>query len=255
MSRYKHSKGCMTDDADIATMRIILADSQAVYRVGILQILTSSSDMRVIAQVNTLAGVRSAIDRYFTHLARPRSTASTIVLLEGNMISGAVGIISELVRRTPQLKIIVQSAQSNESNTVELYRHGVRGVIPRSISPDLLVKCVRKIAAGETWIDNQSVNWVIDAYRSSFTPSSIPRDQALLSPKERSVLTCIMKGQCNKEIAHDLGTTEQVIKNYLSNIYRKLAVSDRVELALYGLRNPSHIKGLGVIPETGAPIN
>ena len=97
-----------------------------------------------------------------------------MILLEGNSISGAVDAIPELVRRAPQLKIIVQSAQNDESKTVELYRRGVRGIIPRSISPDLLVKCVRRIAAGETWIDNQSINWVIEAYRSLATALTNP---------------------------------------------------------------------------------
>ena len=91
----------------------------------------------MIAQVDTPAGLHSAIQRFPTDM----------ILLEGNLIAGTIDAIPELVRRAPQLKIIVQSAQNDETNTVELYRRGVRGIIPRSISPDLLVKCVRKIAA------------------------------------------------------------------------------------------------------------
>jgi len=134
------------EGADNAAIRIVLADSQAIYRVGIRKIFALEDDIRVIAQVDTLAGLHSAIQRFPTDL----------ILLEGNLIAGTVDAIPELVRRAPQLKIIVQSAQNDESNTVELYRRGVRGIIPRSISPDLLVKCVRKIAAGET--DRQSVD-------------------------------------------------------------------------------------------------
>jgi DNA-binding NarL/FixJ family response regulator len=145
------------EGADNAAIRIVLADSQAIYRVGIRKIFALEDDIRVVAQVDTLAGLHGAIQRFPTDM----------ILLEGNLIAGTVDAIPELVRRAPQLKIIVQSAQSDESNTVELYRRGVRGIIPRSISPDLLVKCVRKIAAGETWIDNQSINWVIEAHQPS----------------------------------------------------------------------------------------
>ena len=64
---------------------------------------------------------------------------------------------------------------ANESNAVELYRRGVSGVIQRSISPNLLPKCVRKIAAGEIWIDNRSVNRMIEAYRLDTTALDSPR--------------------------------------------------------------------------------
>ena len=99
---------------------------------------------------------------------------------------------------------------------------------------------MRKIAEGETWIDNQSVNWVIEAYRSQATALTSPRTQPRLSPKELAIITCITQGKRNKEIAYQLGTTEQVIKNYLRKVYDKLGVSDRLELALYCLHNQVH---------------
>ena len=67
--------------------------------------------------------------------------------------------------------------------------------------------------------------------------SGQPADSARLSPKETAIITCITQGKRNKEIAFQLGTTEQVIKNYLRKIYDKLGVSDRLELALYCLHN------------------
>jgi DNA-binding NarL/FixJ family response regulator len=216
---------------DSAVIQIILADSQAVYRVGILQVLTSEIDMRVVAQANTLAGAHRAVERFFIQPPTQRASTSAIILLEGSMISARVDAISELVRHAPQVKIIAQFDERDESNTVELHRRGVRGIIPRSISPDLLVKCVRKIAADETWIDNQSINWVIEACWSQTTALALPRTQPRLSP-----------GMRNKEIAHQLGTTEQVIKNYLRKVYDKLGVSDRLQLAVYCIHHQLHEK-------------
>src|SRR5665213_696600 len=136
-----------------AGIRVILADSQAIYRVGIRKIFALEDDIRVVAQVETLSNLYLALQRYPTD----------VVVLEGQLISGTIDAIPELVRQAPDAKLIVQVTEADESNTVELYRRGVRGVVPRSISPDLLVKCVRKIDAGETWIDNKSISWVIDA--------------------------------------------------------------------------------------------
>ncbi len=215
---------------DKAGIRIILADSQAIYRVGMRKVFGLEEDLRVVAQVDRLENLHSALERH----------PADILLLESSLIAGSTNAIPEIMRVAPEIKVIVQTAGADEANTVELYRRGVRGIIPRSISPDLLVKCVRKIGAGETWIDNQSVTWVIEAYRSQATAITNPKSQPRLSPKELAIIACITQGKRNKEIAFQLGTTEQVIKNYLRKIYDKLGVSDRLELALYCLHHQIH---------------
>src|SRR5208282_3678781 len=115
------------------TVRIILADSQAIYRVGIRKVFALEDDLRVVAQADNLENLRSAIERYPTD----------IVLLEGGLLAGTANVI-------PDLMLIVQAVSADENYTVELYRRGVRGIVSRSISPDLLVRCVKRIAAGET---------------------------------------------------------------------------------------------------------
>jgi len=209
------------------TIRVIIADSQPIYRVGIRKVFALEDDIRVVAQADSLDNLRAAIERYPTD----------VVLLEGGLLSGTTNVIPGLLKIAPDIRMIVQAVDSEESHTVELYRRGVRGIISRSISPDLLVRCVRRIAAGETWIDNKSVNWVIEAYRAQAAALVSPKNQPRLSPKEMAIITCITQGKRNKEIAFQLGTTEQVVKNYLRKIYDKLGVSDRLELALYCLHN------------------
>ena len=215
------------EGGDNTKIRILLADSETIYRVGIQKIFALEDDIQVIARVDTLAGLHEAIQRFPTDL----------VLLEGRLIIGAVDTISELVRHVPKLKIIVQLSQNDQVNTVELYRRGVRGIIPRSISADLLVKCIRRIAAGEIWINNESINSVIEVYRSEKHALTSLRTQPRLSAKELDIIAYVTQGMRNKEIALQLGTSEQVIKNYLRKIYDKLGVSDRVGLALYWLNH------------------
>lgn len=215
------------EETSPAGIRVILADSQAIYRVGMRKVFALEDDIRVVAQAETLTNLYAAMQRYPTD----------VVVLEGQLINGIADAIPELVSRAPEAKLIVQVVETDEANTVELYRRGVRGVVPRSITPDLLIKCVRKIAAGETWIDNQSVGWVIDAYRSQASSLTNPKTQPKLSKKELAIISCITRGMRNKEIAYQIGTTEQVIKNYLRKVYDKLGVSDRLELALYCLHH------------------
>jgi len=210
-------------EPETPAIRVILADSQAIYRVGMRKVFAIEDDIRVVAQAETLTNLYAALQRF----------PADIVVLEGQLLAGTIDAIPDLVRRAPEAKLIVQVVETDEANTVELYRRGVRGVVARSISPDLLIKCIRKIAAGETWIDNQSISWVIEAYRSQAHSLTSPRSQPHLSPKELTIITCITRGMRNKEIAYQISTTEQVIKNYLRKIYDKLGVSDRLELALY----------------------
>lgn len=208
-------------------IRLLIADSQAIYRVGMAKIFAAEPDIRIANQVDSLQALKDL------HLEIPVD----VLVLEGALLAGTSDVIPDIVAQMPDIKIIVQTANTEEGHTVELYRKGVRGIIPRAISPELLVRCVRKIAAGETWIDNQSVNWVIEAYRAQAVALTDPRLQPRLSPKELSIIALITQGKRNKEIAFQLGTTEQVIKNYLRKIYEKLGVSDRLELALYCLHH------------------
>ena len=210
-----------------APIRVLIADSQSIYRVGMQKIFASEADLHIVAQVDRLDAIATL------SLDPP----ADVLILEGNLLAGTSDVIPDIVSRFPDIKIIVQTSAADENHTVELYRKGVRGIIPRAISPELLIRCVRKIAAGETWIDNQSVNWVIEAYRAQAVALTDPRLQPRLSPKELSIIALITQGKRNKEIAFQLGTTEQVIKNYLRKIYEKLGVSDRLELALYCLHH------------------
>jgi DNA-binding NarL/FixJ family response regulator len=228
-------------------IRVILADSQSIYRVGMKKVFGLEDDIRVVAQAESLPHLYAALQRFPTD----------VVVLEGQLIAGTTDAIPELVSRAPAAKLIVQVVESDENTTVELYRRGVRGIVPRSITPDLLIKCIRKIAAGETWIDNQSISWVIEAYRAQETALTSPRTQPKLSAKEYAIIGCITRGMRNKEIAYQIGTSEQVIKNYLRKVYDKLGVSDRLELALYCLHHQLLKNGAeeaeGTLPMRPAP--
>lgn len=209
------------------SIRVIIADSQAIYRVGMSKIFAAENDLYIAAQVEKLEDLAKL----------PPETAADVLVLEGNLLAGTTDAIPEIVAHIPDIKIIVQTSSNDEAHTVEMYRRGVRGIVPRSISPELLIRCVRKIAAGETWIDNKSVNWVIEAYRAQAVALTDPKLQPRLSAKELNIIALITQGKRNKEIASQIGTTEQVIKNYLRKIYEKLGVSDRLELALYCLHH------------------
>jgi DNA-binding NarL/FixJ family response regulator len=146
-----------------------------------------------------------------------------------------VEAVTELLRQTPQLKIVVVTPASDEQLTLDLFRRGAHGILSREVEPEVLVDCLRKVASGEPWLENQAVHWVMEAFRGHNLRPSGARPKVQLTPKETLIVSCVTQGMKNKEIAIRVGTTEQVVKNYLRKVYDKLGVADRLELALYCL--------------------
>jgi two-component system nitrate/nitrite response regulator NarL len=208
-----------------SNIRIVIADSEAIFRAGMSKIFTQEPDLEVIAQTDSLAQTLAVVSE----------TESDVILFEAGLSLTPAEAVSEVMRRAlPPARVILVSQRSSEHETVDYLRRGVRGILTRSVLPDLLVRCVRKVSAGETWLDNQGVNWIIDAYRSQAQLGS--GKQALrFSEKEMLIISGVTQGLKNKDIAVQVGTTEQVVKNYLRKIYDKLGVADRLELALYSM--------------------
>ena len=206
------------------------------------KIFALEKDLEVVAQTETLPQTLAAVS----------STPADVILFEAGLSPNPAESISEVIRRAQTgSRVIVVAHRTGEEETVDYLRRGVRGILTRSVSPNLLVRCVRKVSAGETWLDNQGVNWVIEAYRTQAEQGVTTKHQLRLSEKEMMIIGGVTQGLKNKDIALEVGTTEQVVKNYLRKIYDKLGVTDRLELALYSM----HRRLLdGYIPPSGRDL-
>jgi DNA-binding NarL/FixJ family response regulator len=214
-------------------VRVIIADSNAIFRVGVRKVLGVEDDICVVAQAETLEQVLQAVSK----------AAADVLLLGAGISPDMHEMVSEVSKRAPGLKVVLFAGELPPEDTVEYLRRGVRGIVDPAITPDLLVRCVRKIAEGETWLDNRGVNWVIEAYRTQTSTAGSARPKNRLNDKELLIVTGVTQGLRNKEIAAQIGTTEQVVKNYLRKVYDKLGVADRLELALYCIHNRMLRKG------------
>jgi DNA-binding NarL/FixJ family response regulator len=205
------------------SIRLIVADTQAIFRVGIRKVLALEEDVRVVAQAENLGQAIAAVAKF----------PGDVLLFESRLTPNPHEAVSEIIKKAPDLKVIVVTGDVDEATTVDYLRRGVRGIINRAIAPELLVRCIRKVHSGEMWLDNQGVGWVIEAYKSQASALTSPRPKNRLTDKEMLIVSCVAQGMKNKDIAREIGTTEQVVKNYLRRVYDKLGVSDRLELALY----------------------
>lgn len=235
--------GVHEDSGSAVLIRVILADTQAIFRAGLRKIFALEDDIRVVGQAETLPQTQSAITKF----------SADVLIFESALAPNPVEAVTEFLRQAPQLKIVVVTPASDEQLTLDLFRRGAHGILSREVEPELLVECLRKVAAGEPWLDNQAIHWVMEAFRGHNLRPSGARPKVQLTPKETLIVSCVTQGMKNKEIAIRVGTTEQVVKNYLRKVYDKLGVADRLELALYCL---SHHVVDGVkpppIPEAAA---
>src|SRR6266567_1951819 len=207
-------------------IRVIVADSQAIFRAGLRKIFALEDDIRVVGQAETLAQTVSAVKKF----------SADVLLLESAMAASPAEVVADLLRQAPQLRIVVVTPTSDEELTLELFRRA-HGILSREVEPELLVDCLRKVAGGESWLDSQGIHWVLEAYRNQNTRPAGARPKVQLTPKETVIVSCVTQGMKNKEIALRVGTTEQVVKNYLRKVYGKLGVADRLELALFCLNH------------------
>jgi len=219
----ENGNGAVSANGEQPNVRLIVADTQAIFRVGVRKVLALEDDIRVVAQAENLGQTLAAVAKF----------PADVLLFESRLTPNPAEAVSEILKKNGSLRIIVVTGDIDEATTVDYFRRGVRGIIGRAIAPDLLVRCIRKVQGGEMWLDNQGVSWVIEAYRSQASALTSPRPKNRLTDKEMLIVSCVAQGMKNKDIAHEIGTTEQVVKNYLRRVYDKLGVSDRLELALY----------------------
>jgi DNA-binding NarL/FixJ family response regulator len=236
--------GAVEDGGNGQFVRVIVADTQAIFRAGLRKVFALEDDIRVVGQAETLAQAQSAVKKF----------SSDVVIFEAALAPNPVEAVAELLRQNPQVRIVVVTPGSDESMTLDLFRRGAHGIVSREVEPELLVDCLRKVAGGGTWLDPQGVHWVMEAYRNQSSRPAGSRPKVQLTPKESLIVSCVTQGMKNKEIALRVGTTEQVVKNYLRKVYDKLGVADRLELALYCL-NHHVVDGTKVPPMPASADN
>jgi DNA-binding NarL/FixJ family response regulator len=222
-------------------VRVIVADTQAIFRAGLRKVFALEDDIRVVGQAETMAQTQSAAVKF----------TADVLIFEAALTPNPVEAVAEMLRQNPKLRVVVVTPGADEELTLDLFRRGAHGIVSREVEPELLVECLRKVVAGETWLDPQGVRWVMEAYRNQTNRPAGARPKVQLTPKETLIVSCVTQGMKNKEIALRVGTTEQVVKNYLRKVYDKLGVADRLELALYCLNH--HVVDNTKVPPLPVP--
>jgi len=204
-------------ETKILMNRLILADNQAIFRAGAARVLALEDDMRIVAQCEDTAKLSSAIDGF----------RGSILIIASSLRSDLPVILS----RTQAIGSHVILVAENTEHVADDLADQLDGIVCRNVAGTDLLDCVRRVARGQRCVHRANVTTM----HTADNVGARVRDR--LTPKEMQIVALIVQGCKNKEIAIQLGTKEQVIKNYLRGIYDKTGVSDRLELALFTIHH------------------
>jgi len=218
-------------------IRILIADDHPIFRDGLKQLLATEKDFEVVGEVGHGDDVLPAVEKCHPD----------ILLLDLKM-PGTHGlmVLQKMQATQSPTKVIVLTASDDKNEFVQAMKLGTSGIVLKQSATELLFKSIRKVHEGEIWLDAHTTAAVIRQFASGEELPAAPnngraRERLPLSQREREIVTLVAQGFKNKEMAEKMFISEQTVKNHLHNIFDKLGVSDRLELALYAIHRKLHL--------------
>ena len=215
--------------SDPSPIRVAIADDHPIFRDGLRKLLEAEPGFAVVGEagdgedaVEMARRVRP--DILLLDLAMPRMTG--------------LDALRELGSESSTIRTILLTAAIEKAEIVSALQLGASGVLLKDSATRLLYKCIRSVMAGEFWVGRESVSDLVQVLRRiTRSTDAQPPPRAGLTPRELEIIQEIVEGATNKDIAARFHLSEQTVKNHLSNIFDKLGVSSRLELALYAVNH------------------
>ena len=222
-----------------ARIRVAIVDDQALFRDGISNLIALEPDLEVLGAAE---GIQAAVE-----LVR-RSKPDVLLLGWAASSTQSQRLFAAVQEAKLLTRIIVLTNEDPKEDYVEAVRQGCCGMVPRQTSTELLLKSIRRVHAGEFWLDRATTGEVIRRLakrtpavgNNNTTRSGVRENASALSTREREIVNLVAQGFKNKEMAQRMFISEQTVKNHLHNIFDKLGVSDRLELALFAIHHNLH---------------
>jgi two-component system, NarL family, nitrate/nitrite response regulator NarL len=201
---------------ETGTIRIVIADDHAIFRDGLKRLLATQDDFRIIGEASD---GKEAV-------ALATSLKPDILLLDLAMprVPG-MEVLRELAQQEIAVRTILLTAAIQPFAVTSALQLGARGIVLKASPPELLLRSIRAVHEGQFWVGSEAVT----AWARTGQPSSSGFG---LTSREVEIIAAIKEGNSNREIASKLAISEETVKRHLSNIYGKLGVSSRLELAV-----------------------
>jgi DNA-binding NarL/FixJ family response regulator len=218
-------------------IRIVLADDHPIVRDGLRKLLSLEDDIEVVGEASDGREVVQVVQE---------SNPDVLILDLRMPYMDGLATLQALQQLERKVKVIILTASEDKNEFVQAMKLGCSGIVLKQTAPELIVKSIRKVHAGEIWLDSHTTAAVMRQFAS---PSDVMsgaapgkgRERSPLSQREREIVGLVAQGYKNREMAEKMFISEQTVKNHLHNIFDKLGVSDRLELALYAIHKGLHL--------------
>jgi two-component system, NarL family, nitrate/nitrite response regulator NarL len=209
-------------------IRILIADDHPIFRDGLKRLLESNREFKVVGEA--CDGVDA--------VTLVRQLKPEILLLDLAMPRRAgLEALREMGSEPLSARVILLTAAAEKDQIVEALQLGARGVVLKDSATQILLKSIRAVMNGEYWVGRESVSNLVQYLRGLVDSSSYDarKKKYGLTPREFEVISAVVAGYANKEIAQHFKISEDTVKHHLSNIFDKVGVSTRLELALFAV--------------------
>jgi DNA-binding NarL/FixJ family response regulator len=215
--------------AEQRRLRVFLVDDHAMFRAGVRAELggVAGGDQRdlgvdVVGEASTVAEAISLVT----------AVQPDVVLLDVHMPDGGGRAVLEALRRSrPQIKFLALSVSDAAEDVIGLIRAGARGYVTKTISPEQLADAIRRVADGDAVFSPRLAGFVLDAFAARPDVPVADPELDQLTNREREVLRLLARGYAYKEIAKELYISIKTVETHVSNVLRKLQMSNRYELS------------------------
>jgi DNA-binding NarL/FixJ family response regulator len=221
--------------APATPIRVVLADDHPIVRDGLKKLLSLEEDIEVVGEASD--------GREVLQIVQDKEPDVVILDLRMPNLDG-LSALQALQQLNKKAKVIILTASEDKNEFVQAMKLGCSGIVLKQTAPELIVKSIRKVYAGEIWLDSHTTAAVMRQFSSPaemLGGTGKARERSPLSQREREIVSLVAQGYKNKEMAEKMFISEQTVKNHLHNIFDKLGVSDRLELALYAIHKGLHL--------------